>query len=184
MLAALPENDKRKTLQDVYSKAQKAKSGDASEGERGFNLFGWRSKSSTPAPAPAPTSPEKKSGGVWGLGKKGAGSPGAGGSGAGAGTPAAAADPCAFAAGKLSDSDYQLFKKRTELFARGGINARFVLSERFEILFVGVWAKGIEGGGRSLEFVGGGGPCEIYSIFFLGGGCSHGKASTQAYFYI
>lgn len=39
-----------------------------------------------------------------------------------AGAPAA--DPYAFAASKLKDADYQVFKTRTALFARGGINAR------------------------------------------------------------
>lgn len=39
---------------------------------------------------------------------------------------AAAADPFAFAAAKLSGKDYELFKTRTTLYVRGGINARQV----------------------------------------------------------
>lgn len=123
LLAALPENDKRKTLQDVYNKAQR---GDTSESGGGFNLFGWGSKAPpapAPAPAPAPTPPKKTaSGGGWSWG--GTKSGGGAASAAASKAAAAAADPYAFAAGKLSSSDYKVFKQRTELFAKGGINAR------------------------------------------------------------
>ena len=99
LLAALPENDKRKTLQDVYNKAQKAKngsSGDSKGGGVGGLFGGWGAKSDP---------------------KKGA-------AGTKAAAAAAAADPYAFAAAKLSASDFQLFKTRTALFSKGGINAR------------------------------------------------------------
>lgn len=106
LLAALPENDKRKTLQAVYNKAQRAKTGQG-EPDKGigglFGGWGGKSKSSTDKPAPAPAAGKK--------GKKGKAAP-------------AAADPYAFAAAKLSDKDYQVFKTRTGLYARGGINAR------------------------------------------------------------
>lgn len=103
LLAALPENDKRKTLQAVYSKAQRAKTGQGEpEGGIGGLFSGWGGKSkSKPAPAAAPAAAKK-----------------------GKAVPAAAADPYAFAAAKLSDKDYELFKTRTALYARGGINAR------------------------------------------------------------
>lgn len=102
LLAALPENDKRKTLQAVYSKAQRAKTGQG-EPEGGiaglFGGWGGKAKSSTDKPAPAPAAKKGKA-------------------------AAAAADPYAFAAAKLSDKDYQVFQTRTALYARGGINAR------------------------------------------------------------
>eukprot|EP00752_Nemacystus_decipiens_P003949 g3616.t1 len=122
LLAALPENDKRKTLQAVYSKAQRAKNGQG-EPEGGIaGLFGgWGGKSkSKPTgdkdkPAPASTAAKKGKAAPAARGKKGA---------AAAAATAAAADPYAFAAAKLSDKDYQVFKTRTALYARGGINAR------------------------------------------------------------
>lgn len=96
----------------MYAKAQRAKAGQA-EPEGGVaGLFGgWgggKAKSSGAAsdkPAPAPASAARR-------GKKGAAA------------SAAAADPYAFASAKLSDKDYQVFKTRTALYARGGINAR------------------------------------------------------------
>ncbi|CAN0045088.1 unnamed protein product [Laminaria digitata] len=97
LLAALPENDKRKTLQDVYNKAQKAKNspeGDAKGGGIGGLFGGWGAKSD---PKKGPT------------GGKAAPAP---------------ADPYAFAAAKLSAADFQVFKSRTVLFSKGGINAR------------------------------------------------------------
>ena len=114
LLAALPENDKRKTLQAVYSKAQRAKTGQGEpEGGIGGLFGGWggKSKSSTPAPSAA-------------AAKKGKAAPAARGKKGAAAAAAAAADPYAFAAAKLSDKDYQVFKTRTTLYARGGINAR------------------------------------------------------------
>lgn len=105
LLAALPENDKRKTLQDVYSKAQKAKNGSADSAQGGglTGLFGWGSKPATKAPAAA-AAPKKAAG-------RG-------------GAAAGGAEPYAFAEAKLSAADFQVFKTRTALFARGGINAR------------------------------------------------------------
>lgn len=113
LLAALPENDKRKTLQSVYTKAQKARDGGSAgdggqEGGGGFNFFGFGAKPSAqpakPIPAATPVSGRSKGGS--------------------AASGPAAGDPYAFAAAKLSAADYQLFKTRTQLFARGGINAR------------------------------------------------------------
>ena len=110
LLAALPEKDKRKTLQAVYTKAMRAKGGQGEqqkpEGGLGGLFGGWGSKSKPDAPAPA-----AKVGRGKGKGKTAA-------------AAAAAADPYAFAAAKLSDKDFQVFKTRTALYARGGINAR------------------------------------------------------------
>lgn len=116
LLAALPENDKRKTLQAVYSKAQRAKTGQG-EPEGGiaglFGGWGGKSKSSADKPAPPAAKKGKAAPAAAARGKKGA-----------AAATAAAADPYAFAAAKLSGKDYQTFKTRTALYARGGINAR------------------------------------------------------------
>lgn len=108
MLAALPENDKRKTLQDVYNKAQKAKNGAGdSQGSGLAGLFGgWGAKSS---PAAAPTAADAAPSGKKGKGGK---------------AITAGSDPYAFAAAKLSAADFKVFQTRTSLFARGGINAR------------------------------------------------------------
>lgn len=109
LLAALPENDKRKTLQAVYSKAQRAKTGQGEPDGGGIaGLFGgWGGGKSKKDAGSAPAAAGAK-------GKGGAASAGA----------AAAADPFAFATAKLSGKDLQLFKSRTALYSRGGINAR------------------------------------------------------------
>lgn len=113
LLEALPEQDKRKTLQAVYSKAQRAKDGQGEpEGVLGGLFGGWGSKlkpdATAAAAAPAPAKKGQKAAGA-GKGKAAA---------------AAATDPYAFAAGKLSDKDFKVFQTRTALYARGGINAR------------------------------------------------------------
>lgn len=120
LLAALPENDKRKNLQAVYSKAQRAKNGEGESGGGGigslFGGWGGKSKTDTAAKPAAPAAPAAaKKGGMR--------KPTAGGKKAAA---AATVDPYAFAAAKLSGKDYELFKTRTTLYARGGINARQV----------------------------------------------------------
>lgn len=114
LLAALPENDKRKTLQAVYSKAQRAKTGQGEPDGGGIaGLFGgWGGKS-------------KKVSGEGATPAAGAGAKGKGkGAASSAGGAAAAADPFAFATAKLSGKDLQTFKSRTALYSRGGINAR------------------------------------------------------------
>ncbi len=114
LLAALPEKDKRKTLQAVYTKAMRAKGGQGEqqpEGGLGGLFGGWGSKPKPDAPAAAPAAPAAKGGRGQVKGKAAAA--------AGAG-----ADPYSFAAAKLSDKDFQVFKTRTALYSRGGINAR------------------------------------------------------------
>lgn len=106
----------------VYNKAQKAGSvsqGSAAQSQGGglagglAGLLAGLGAKSGPSSSVASADSKKESKEASALSRTGKGK---------AGAPAA--DPYAFAASKLKDSDYQIFKTRTALFAKGGINAR------------------------------------------------------------
>lgn len=108
LLSSLPEKDKAKALSDIYQR-EMAKAAPQPA----------RKAPAASAPLKAPAA--AKSGGLFGGFNFGA-----------APVPsslaqisaASSTDPYSFASGQLSPSDFDLFKKRAELYARGGINAR------------------------------------------------------------